>query len=258
VVAALAVTTACAVVGGGLLVQSLSDGAAAPAPSPVGAGLHHEKGRPPDATRPFARPFDRAAHSTTDPASIWVIVNKTHPIEPADFRPEIAIVRGYQVATSAAQPLEELLAASDAEGLGFKIASAFRSYDYQLGVHADLVATRGAEEADRVSARAGYSEHQTGLAVDLVTPADPGCDFEECFADTPAGRWLAREAWRFGFVIRYQPQTTQITGYSPEPWHLRFVGRELAEELHRTGVTTLEEFFDIAGGDYPAEQPDEH
>lgn len=254
-VAALAVTTACAVVGGGLLVQSLSDGSAAPPqPAPVSAGLRHEKGHAPRA----ARPFDRTAHPTTDPASIWVIVNKTHPIEPADFRPEVAIVRGYQVATAAAGPLEELLEASDAQGLGFKIASAFRSYDYQLGVHADLVAARGAAEADRVSARAGYSEHQTGLAVDLVTPADPGCDFEECFADTTAGRWLAREAWRFGFVIRYQPATTQITGYSPEPWHLRFVGRELAAELHRTGVTTLEEFFEVGGGDYPAEEPGDH
>ncbi|WP_296602777.1 M15 family metallopeptidase [Nocardioides sp.] len=248
-------TTVCAVVGGGLLVQRLSDGSAAPPqPAPVSASLRHEKEHPPSA----ARPFDRTAHSTTDPASIWVIVNKTHPIEPSDFRPEVAIVRGYQVATAAADPLEELLAVSDAEGLGFKIASAFRSYDYQLDVHADLVAARGAVEADRVSARAGYSEHQTGLAVDLVTPADPGCDFEECFADTPAGQWLAREAWRFGFVVRYRPETTSITGYSPEPWHLRFVGRELAAELHRTGVTTLEELFDVGGGDYRAERPDEH
>lgn len=245
-VAAAAVTIAGVVVGGGLVVQSLSDGSAAPPPPPVSTSSHPSRAPDPGAERSF----DRGAHSTTDPASIWVIVNKTHPVEPSDFRPEIAIVRGYQVATAAAEPLERLLAAADAEGLGFKIASAFRSYDYQLGVHADLVAARGAAEADRVSARAGYSEHQTGLAVDLVTPDDPTCDFEECFADTPGGRWLAREAWRFGFVVRYQPQTAQITGYAAEPWHLRFVGRELAAELRRTGVSTLEEFFGVGGGDY--------
>ena len=149
------------------------------------------------------------------------------------------------------RPVQRLLDASDRRGLGFKIASAFRSYDYQLHVHAATAAARGDAEADLLSARAGYSEHQTGLAVDLVTPADPACDFEACFARTPGGRWLARTAWRFGFVVRYQPATTAVTGYAPEPWHLRYVGRPLAAELHRTGIATLEEFFGVPGGDYP-------
>jgi D-alanyl-D-alanine carboxypeptidase len=193
--------------------------------------------------------FDRDQHSTTDPTSPWVVVNKKHPVAPG-FRPEIALVRGYQVASPVAGPLTDLLADSDARGLGFKIASAFRSYDYQQSVYAGTVAARGQEAADRVSARAGHSEHQTGLAVDLVTPASPGCDFEACFADTPGGRWLAEHAWRYGFIVRYQPGTAALTGYSPEPWHLRFVGRPLAAELRRTGVATLEEFFGITGGDY--------
>ncbi|WP_169576444.1 M15 family metallopeptidase [Nocardioides halotolerans] len=200
-------------------------------------------------TRP---PFDRGARSTTDPTSIWVVVNKTHPITPSDFRPELDIVRGYQVAPPAARPLGRLLDASDRRGLGLKIASAFRSYGYQQGVHAATAAARGEAEADLRSARAGYSEHQTGLAVDLITPDDPGCDFEACFARTPAGRWLARNAWRWGFVVRYQPDTTAITGYQPEPWHLRYVGRPLARELRVTDVRTLEEFFGVAGGDYPS------
>lgn len=195
-------------------------------------------------------PFDRSRHSTADPRSIWVVVNKSHPIEPPDYRPEIALVRGYQVAAPAAQPLRELLADSDARGLGFKIASAFRSYGYQQGVYASAVASRGRAEADRVSARPGHSEHQTGLAVDLVTPASPECDFDPCFADTRGGRWLAEHAWRHGFIVRYRPGTTAITGYSPEPWHLRFVGRALAAQLRRTHTATLEEFFGIGGGDY--------
>ncbi len=196
------------------------------------------------------RELDRDARSTTDPSSTWVVVNKTHPITPSDFRPDITLVRGYQVATAAAAPLERLLSAGDRRGLGFKIASAFRSYDYQAHVHAQTAAARGQAVADTVSARAGYSEHQTGLAVDLVTPADPGCDFEACFARTPGGRWLARSSWRFGFVVRYQPATTAVTGYAPEPWHLRYVGHGLAAALHHDGVATLEEFFGIAGGDY--------
>lgn len=201
-------------------------------------------------TSPASAPvFDRTQHSTTYPRSVWVVVNKKHPVA-ADFRPQISLVRGYQVATPAADPLTDLLAASDEEGLGFKIASAFRSYGYQQSVYAATVASRGQEAADQVSARPGHSEHQTGLAVDLVTPASPGCDFDACFADTPGGRWLAENAWRFGFVVRYQPGATAVTGYSPEPWHLRFVGRPLATELRRTGTASLEEFFGITGGDY--------
>jgi len=205
--------------------------------------------RPAPAT-PTRKPFDKTAHSTTDPASIWVIVNKTHKVSPTDFRPDVAIVRGYQVAEAAAHPLERLLDAGDHQGLGLKIESAFRSYGYQLSVHAETAAVRGEAAADRLSARAGYSEHQTGLAVDLITPGEPACDFEPCFAQTRAGRWLARNAWRCGFIVRYQPATTAITGYAPEPWHLRYVGRPLAAEMKREGVRTLEEFFGVPGGDY--------
>ena len=247
---AVSVAVSVAAIAGPVLVGRASDEpvAAATGPQPVRVA---EVPAPPPAAPGMARVFDRTAHSTTDPSSIWVIVNKTHPIAMSDFRPEIDIVRGYQVAAPAAGPLGRLLEAGDRRGLGFKIASAFRSYDYQLHVHAATAATRSEAEADLLSARAGYSEHQTGLAVDLVTPADPACDFEACFARTPGGRWLAQSAWRFGFVVRYQPATTAVTAYAPEPWHLRYVGRPLAAELHRSGIATLEEFFGVPGGDYP-------
>jgi D-alanyl-D-alanine carboxypeptidase len=203
--------------------------------------------------RPSSRrtePLDLAAHSTTNPASIWVVVNKTHPIRPLDFRPDLSIVRGYQVARPAAGPLTRLLAAGDAAGLGLKIESAFRSFAYQVHVHDQLVTTQGSSTADRVSARPGYSEHQTGLAVDLTTPAHPACDLAQCFARTPAGRWLAQRAWRFGFVVRYTAGNQAVTGYEPEPWHLRYVGRPLAAWMRATGVSTLEQVFHVSGGDY--------
>ena len=247
----LAVSAAVSVVaiGGSVLMGRAADEPVSAATDPQPAQVAEVPVAPPAAAQ-TARVFDRTAHSTTDPGSIWVIVNKTHPITPSDFRPEIDLVRGYQVATPAAGPLGRLLDAGDRRGLGFKIASAFRSYDYQLHVHAATAATRGDAEADLLSARAGYSEHQTGLAVDLVTPDDPACDFEACFARTPGGRWLARTAWRFGFVVRYQPATTAVTGYAPEPWHLRYVGKPLAKELRHEGIATLEEFFGVPGGDY--------
>ena len=252
-VIATVVATAAAVGSGVAFVGTAPHGSAGPravaAPTTIGAREAASSTLRSD--QAAARRFDRTAHSTTDPTSIWVVVNKTHPVTPSDFRPDLAIVRGYQVAVPGARPLERLLAAGDRRGLGLKIASAVRSYDYQLHVHAATAAGRGEAVADRLSARAGHSEHQTGLAVDLVTPADPACDFEACFADTPAGRWLARNAARFGFVVRYQAATTAVTGYAPEPWHLRYVGRPLAAELRRTGVRTLEEFFVVPGGDYP-------
>ncbi len=187
--------------------------------------------------------------SVSDPSSPWVVVNKVLPLDPG-FRPEMSIVRGYQVATVAAGPLEELLDASGAAGHELKIASAFRSYAYQHQVHEATAATRGREAAERISARPGHSEHQTGLAVDVVTPADLSCSLAACFAQQPAGRWLAANAWRYGFVVRYRPGDTAVTGFEPEPWHLRYVGRRLAAELRRTGTTTLEEYFDLPGGDY--------
>lgn len=194
--------------------------------------------------------FDRTAHSTTDPSSIWVVVNKTHPIKPSTFRPEITLVRGYQAASAAAGQLERLLADSDQAGVGFKIASAFRSYEYQRHVHSIQVAQDGQAAADRISARPGYSEHQTGLAVDLITPDDPSCDFDQCFATTSAGRWLVQHAREYGFLIRYTAGNEAITGYRPEPWHLRFVGRPLAAAMRTGGITTLEEFLGVTGGDY--------
>ncbi|MGC4110999.1 MAG: M15 family metallopeptidase [Nocardioides sp.] len=196
-----------------------------------------------------APPFDKTRHSLTDPNSIWVIVNKTHPITPLDFRPRIALVRGYQVAVPAAGPLTRLMDDADRAGVPLKIASAFRSYGYQEGVHSHLVATEGLQAADAISARPGYSEHQTGLAVDLQ-PADGTCALSACFSGTAAGRWLVTHAWRYGFVVRYTQANRRLTGYSPEPWHFRYVGVPLARELRTTHAGSLEAFFGVGGGDY--------
>jgi D-alanyl-D-alanine carboxypeptidase len=180
-----------------------------------------------------------------------VVVNKKHPLQPLDYRPAVSIVRGYQVATAAAGGLSDLLDAGDQAGLGLKIESAFRSYDYQVSVHGNLVASEGQAAADLASARPGYSEHQTGLAVDLITPNSPGCDFKSCFGRTPAGRWLTVNAWRYGFLVRYTVADQAITGYQPEPWHLRYVGTALSTAMHTAQIATLEQVFGIPGGDYP-------
>ena len=224
--------------------------AAAPMPARHGVTAPPKRTAPSRTPSGSEHPFDKHAHSNRDPSSIWVIVNKTHPIHPADFRPDITLVRGYQVARPAARPLTRLLDAADAAGQHLKIASAFRSRAYQEGVHAQLVAQQGQVAADAVSARPGYSEHQTGLAVDLE-PVDGRCALDQCFAETPEGRWLATHAAHFGFVPRYTAENRRRTGYAPEPWHFRYVGPALAHELRSSGSDSLEEFFGISGGDYP-------
>jgi zinc D-Ala-D-Ala carboxypeptidase len=218
----------------------------APVAAPPTTTPHRKKEGAHGSHRRTGISIDLSAHSKTDPSSIWVVVNKAHGIQPPDFRPRLAIVRGYQVAQAAARPLARLLHAGDAARLGLKIASAFRSYAYQDLVHDALVSSEGSEAADRVSARPGHSEHQTGLAVDIVTPAHPDCDLAACFAATRAGRWLARNAWRYGFIVRYTRGNEAITGFHPEPWHLRYVGRPLAVAMRAAGSSSLEQVLHVA------------
>lgn len=196
-----------------------------------------------------ASTVDLTRHSTSDPDSPWVVVNKRLPLDPA-YEPDLVTVRGYLVRRDAAPDLAALLAAAEADGVHLTLRSAYRGYAKQATVYDGWVAQLGAAGADEVSARPGHSEHQTGLAVDVGGSSDPGCDFEQCFAGTPEGRWVARHAADHGFVVRYTEPTTAVTGYAPEPWHLRWVGTGLAAHLRATGVATLEEAFGLPGGDY--------
>lgn len=195
--------------------------------------------------------FDAGRYSIDDPASLWVVVNKLRPLQPTSYAPTdlvrvpVAHTNEPFLRQAAADAVVELFSAAEAEvGLRLQSLSAYRSYTVQVSVYNNIVATRGQEYANVRSARPGHSEHQTGLVIDIGSvPA--ACAFDPCFGSTDHGRWLAANAHRFGFHLRYQPEMTPITGYSYEPWHFRYVGVELATELHETGVRTLEEFFGL-------------
>ncbi|EMY33741.1 carboxypeptidase YodJ [Arthrobacter crystallopoietes BAB-32] len=151
---------------------------------------------------------------------------------------------------AAASAAEEMFAAAAADGVSMTVLSGFRSYDTQVSTYQHWVNVNGQAGADRVSARPGYSEHQTGLALD-IGDASGSCNLAECFADTPAGSWAAENAHRFGFIIRYQPGQEAVTGYSPEPWHLRFIGTKDAADMAGSGVKALETFYGLpAAPDY--------
>jgi zinc D-Ala-D-Ala carboxypeptidase len=201
---------------------------------------------------PVAPAFDLTRHSTTDPTSPWVIINKTHPIRPASYVPELTVVAGKQVGTAIASPLRALLHAAEKAGAPLQVISGFRTYDRQRTLYqAQLARTGSVAKADSLSARPGHSEHQSGLAIDVDDAHDGSCELAACFAGTHAGRWVAAHAGEFGFVVRYTEANRAITGYDAEPWHLRYVGRRLVEAMEAAGVTTLEELFGVSGGDYP-------
>jgi len=194
--------------------------------------------------------LDLTAHSTSDPASPWVVVNKHTPLDPVGYEPDLVTVRGYLVRPDAAPDLTALLDAAAADGVHLTLRSAFRGYPKQAAVYEGWVAQLGPHQADAVSARPGHSEHQTGVAVDVGSSTRSACDFERCFADTVEGRWVAEHAADHGFLVRYTPENREVTGYAPEAWHLRWVGRDLAEYMRAADVTTLEEVFDLPGGGY--------
>lgn len=201
----------------------------------------------------FSRDLDCSvvdARSINIPSSLWVVANKLRPLNPVTYVPPdlvnapVAHVNSPLLRAEVANKLSAMFARASIEGAGaLRLQSAYRSYSSQVGIYANYVRTRGQAWADLQSARAGYSEHQTGLAVDIS--AGSSCILLECFANTTPGVWLAANSYRFGFVLRYPQGMTDITGYDFEPWHFRYVGVELATLMHDKGVKTLEEMFGL-------------
>ena len=201
--------------------------------------------------------FDATRYSIDDPASLWVVVNKRRPLAattyvPADLvQANISATQDMLMRAATAAAAESMFGAAQTEaGLALRLESAYRSFDSQTRIYSGWVASLGQAGADLTSARPGHSEHQTGFAIDIgAVPAT--CSLDQCFADTAHGQWLAANAHRFGFTLRYPNGLTPTTGYEFEPWHYRYVGLELAAELHSTGTLTLEQFFGLpAAPDY--------
>ncbi|MDR2516800.1 MAG: M15 family metallopeptidase [Spirochaetaceae bacterium] len=163
---------------------------------------------------------------------LHVLVDKSHPLgegyAPDDLvelggpgAPYHVTRRGMTLRAAAARALHEMAREAERDGLTLTVGSAYRSYDYQVEVYGRIVREMGVEAADRESARPGYSQHQTGLAVDF-SPID------DRFADTPEGRWVRDNAERFGWSVSFPEGGADITGYRAESWHYRYLGRDLA------------------------------
>lgn len=158
-----------------------------------------------------------------------LIANKTYAL-PASYAPG-------DLTAECAAALKEMQKAAAKSGIDLYVVSGYRSYATQQSVYNRYVNRDGKAEADTYSARPGHSEHQSGLAMDLNS-------LYASFAYTAEGKWLAANSWKYGFIIRYPKNKQSVTGYIYEPWHVRYLGKELAADVYKSGLC-LEEYFGI-------------
>lgn len=186
---------------------------------------------------------------TPNPGDIEGIVNKEIALEP-DYHPDDLVqpsvawaeVSNYRyMRAEAAEALEDLFTHAEEEGFTLLGRTGYRSFEAQEEIFINFVNNHGYEEARTFSAKPGQSEHQTGLAMD-ITADSVGGRLSSDFGSTPEGQWVEENAHLHGYIIRYPKEKEEITGYIYEPWHLRYVGVDLATELYESGLT-MEEYF---------------
>ena len=200
-------------------------------------------------TEPATQPPTTADGPAKDDP-LLLLVNASHPI-PENYTPELTRLQDWDlsVASVCYDDLREMLAAGRATGLSFQIASAYRTRDEQQKLFNEDVKKRvdegmteaeAKEETARYTSEPGYSEHETGLALDIVAMSNQLLDDTQ--EQTGETRWLHSHAWEYGFILRYPKDKEDITGIAYEAWHYRYVGKEAAAYLHQNDLT-LEEYL---------------
>ena len=200
------------------------------------------------------------ADPQTDP--LLTLVNRDHLLtneyKPKVMTPNVRHKRGGAVdlQAEAAAALEKMFAAAEAEGLQLVAVSGYRSFGRQKTLYQRSVERTGAEEADRMSARPGASEHQLGLAMDLSCPSLDE-ELTSRFSRKAEGKWVAANCAEYGFILRYQKEWSEMTGYQGEPWHIRYVGPLHAKRINLLDVPleTYVEFLQLVWQRQPAMIP---
>lgn len=182
---------------------------------------------------------------------LLVLLNKKIRL-PANYAPadlvslvgSVTSASGSSLRREAAIALIDLVNSAKTEGKNLSVVSAYRSYSQQVAVFNGWASSAGLKSAESFSARPGHSQHQLGTAVDFGVEGKSS--FNESFGNTPEGLWLAQNAYKFGFVISYPKGREAVTGYSYEPWHFRYIGRENSQNMVKAGLI-LEEFLQKFG-----------
>ncbi|GAB0167727.1 M15 family metallopeptidase [Lysinibacillus sp. CTST325] len=190
--------------------------------------------------------------TVADPESITVLVNKKNGFpegyEPKDLvYPNVPFIFNEKIEKrmmreEAAKYLEKMFHAANKQNIHLAGVSAYRSSQTQTTLFNNYVERDGIEKAKTYSAVPGTSEHQSGLAID-VSGSDGSCAADDCFANTEEAAWLEDNAHKYGYIIRFPKDKENITGYQYEPWHIRYIGVNLATELYNKGLT-LEEYYE--------------
>ena len=196
-----------------------------------------------------------SAQQLSEQGDAWqmVLVNESHPLD-SSYVPELAeLAPDRQVDVRILEDAQQMLADARNAGLNPYVCSAYRNYDYQRSVFNDTMVdwiTQGYtpldayDETKKSVAVPGTSEHATGLALD-ITSADYA-QLDDAQADTAEAKWFAENCWKYGFILRYPPEKSDVTGIIYEPWHYRYVGKEAAKEITESGLT-LEEYLEQSG-----------
>lgn len=189
---------------------------------------------------------ENSANASTKNSKYLMLVNKKKTLN-LDYEPENLVKpnvkflsstseESRQMDETAAKALEELFQGAKEENITLLGSSAYRSYKSQVRVLNDEISSKGVNYANKYVAKPGKSEHQSGLSIDVTNEA-------RCFDKTsPEAQWLANNAHRFGFILRYLEGKEDITGYNYEPWHIRYVGKDAAKEIYERNIT-LEEYL---------------
>lgn len=186
-----------------------------------------------------------------NPENILALVNKEYAL-PGTYKPSDLVVAKVEFSFSeniekryirkeAADALEKLFNRAKKENFELAAVSGYRSYDRQKVIFDSEVKIKGKEKAQEAVALPGESEHQTGLAMDISSKS-AGFEISEKFGETPDGKWVAQNAYKYGFIIRYPKGKEDVTKYEYEPWHLRYVGKEAAKAMHDHDLT-FEEYM---------------
>lgn len=189
---------------------------------------------------------DKPELDTTNPDSYTVLVNKQYNL-PDDYEPTDLVIPNVlfpfkeynqkkNLREVPAHALEELFEQAENEGIILYAVSGYRSYQRQKSIYNSNINNHGQEYTDKYSAKPGHSEHQTGLAMDVSCPS-VGFDLVESFGETKEGIWLKDNAHRFGFILRYPKGSESIVGYCYEPWHVRYVGKDISLEIYEEQIT---------------------